>query len=183
MRIAFSGSHRVGKSTLVEHVADALTNHTTVGEPYELLEEDGYEFAESPSIDDFEAQLEKSLETMEEEESHVLFDRSPADILGYLMTHEDAASFDADEWLDRVRDAMQSLDLVVFVPIEDVDRIPVPSHEDRDWRQDVHEKLRELVVERGLGFDTDVLVVEGNVAARAKQVLTRVERLARRRRT
>ena len=39
-------------------VADALPDHATVDEPYHLLEEDGYEFAESPSIADFEAQLD-----------------------------------------------------------------------------------------------------------------------------
>ena len=61
MRIAFSGSHRVGKSTLLEHVAIALPGHTVVDEPYYLLEEDGYEAAEHPTVEDFVAQLERSL--------------------------------------------------------------------------------------------------------------------------
>lgn len=165
---------------LLEHVADALSDHTTVDEPYYLLEEEGYEVAESPSVEDFEAQLERSLETLEEGEEDVLFDRSPADVLGYLFTHDDAASFDADDWLDRAREAMQTLDLVVFVPIEESDRIPLPAHEDRELRLEVHDKLVELVVERALGFDTEVLVVHGDVRARVKQVLTRVEKLRRR---
>ena len=178
MRIAFSGSHRVGKSTLVEQVADALPDHETVDEPYHLLEEDGYEVAESPSIEDFEAQLERSLEALEEGAEDVLFDRCPADILGYLLTHEDAESFDADDWLDRIRDSMQTLDLVVFVPVEEDDRVALPAHEDREWRLAVHQRLEELIVERGLGLDTEVLVVEGDVRSRVQQVLGRVEELA-----
>lgn len=183
MRIAFAGSHRVGKSTLLEHVADVLSDHETIDEPYHLLEEDGYEFAESPSIEDFGAQLERSLETIEEGESDVLFDRSPADILGYLLAHDDAASFDADDWLDRIQDAMQTLDLVVFVPVEEADRIALPAHEDRDLRLEVHQKLEELIVERALGFDTEVLVVQGDVRSRVQMVLARVEELAARKRS
>jgi energy-coupling factor transporter ATP-binding protein EcfA2 len=119
VRIAFSGSHRVGKSTLVELLAGALPHYTTVDEPYYLLEEEGYECSETPSVEDFEAQLERSLATLEEGERNVLFDRCPADIFAYLFAHDDAGAFDADEWLDRTREAMQTLDLVVFVPIEE----------------------------------------------------------------
>src|SRR4051812_27758787 len=123
MRIAFSGSHRVGKSTLLERVASALPRYTSVEEPYHLLEEDGYECAEEPSREDFEAQLERSLAVLEEGQDDVLFDRCPADLFAYLLAHEDGGSFDAEEWLDRARQAMHTLDLVVFVPIEAPDRI------------------------------------------------------------
>ncbi|MBX3209370.1 MAG: ATP-binding protein [Labilithrix sp.] len=175
MRIAFSGSHRVGKSTLVEEIADALPRYATVEEPYYLLEEDGYECGDPPSREDFEAQLERSLDALEEGQPKVLFDRCPADVLAYLLTHEDAASFDPEEWLERTRDAMQTLDLVVFVPIEEVDRIPVPSHEDRELRSAVDDKLRELLLDDSLGFEADVLTVHGDARTRAAQVLSRLE--------
>lgn len=175
MRIAFAGTHRVGKSTLLERVAEALEDHETVDEPYDLLEEEGYEVGEDPSLEDFEAQLERSLEVVEDGGAKVLFDRSPTDIVGYLLTHEDAGSFDEDDWIAPVREAMQSLDLVVFVPIEDPDRIALAAHEDAELRLAVHEKLHELIVDRALGFDTEVLVVTGGVEARVKQVLARVE--------
>ena len=64
MRVAFSGTHRSGKSTLLEHVAERLPRYATVDEPYYLLEEEGYETAEEPSIQDFEAQLERSLSSL-----------------------------------------------------------------------------------------------------------------------
>ena len=57
MRIAISGSHRVGKTTLAEALAAELPGYELVPEPYYLLEEDGHVFAAMPSIEDFELQL------------------------------------------------------------------------------------------------------------------------------
>ena len=176
MRIAFSGSHRVGKSTLLELVSDALSDHEAIEEPYHLLEEEGHEHADPPSLEDFEAQLARSLDALDEGDDDVLFDRCPADVLAYLLTHEDADSFDVDEWLPRVRKAMKTLDLVVFVPVEEEDRIELPSHEDAEWRLSVHEKLRELLVDDAFRFRRDVLVVDGSPEKRARRVLKRVER-------
>jgi hypothetical protein len=135
-----------------------------------------------PSLDDFEAQLERSLEVLEEGKPNVLFDRCPADILAYLLAHEDAESFEVEDWSDRIRDAMKSLDLVVFVPIEDDDRIALPSHEDAELRAAVDEKLREILVDDALGFGCEVLVVEGDIDARVGQVTKRI-RAARKRDT
>jgi len=167
MRIAFSGSHRVGKSTLVEQVGEALPGYLTVDEPYHLLEEEGYPFSETPSVQDFEAQLERSLVELEDGDGDVLFDRCPADLLAYLLAHEDAAAFEPGEWMPRARAAMRTLDLVVFVPIEERDRIAAAAHEDGDYRRAVHEKLEEILPE----FATEVLTVRGDVAARVAQVL------------
>jgi hypothetical protein len=174
VRIAFSGSHRVGKSTLIERVADALPRYTIVDEPYHLLEEDGHEFSETPSLEDFEAQLERSLDAVEEGEQNALFDRCPADIFAYLLAHEDAAAFEPEDWLERTREAMQTLDLIVFVPIEERDRIALPSYEDGEYRLAVHEKLHGLLVDDELGFGADVLTVHGDVRARVDQVMARI---------
>ena len=46
MRIAISGTHFSGKSTLVEALSEALPQYTIVEEPYYLLQEEGHEFAE-----------------------------------------------------------------------------------------------------------------------------------------
>lgn len=58
MRIAISGTHPVGKSTLAEDLAALLRDHDLVGEPYHDMAEDGHAFSHPPSLDDFEAQLE-----------------------------------------------------------------------------------------------------------------------------
>ena len=119
MRIAISGSHRTGKSTLLAELSAALPKYMVVEEPYEILAEDGYEFRDPPSLEDFEAQLEHSLASLEEAGRDVLFDRCPVDFLAYISLHEDAGAFDFDSWLPRVRAATQSLDLIVLVPSRD----------------------------------------------------------------
>lgn len=181
MRIAFSGSHRVGKTTLVGHVGEALPRYVTVEEPYHLLEEEGYDCAESPSIEDFEAQLERSIIEIEQSAPNVLFDRCPADILAYLLTHEDRDAFEPDDWMDRARDAMEMLDLVVFVPIEESDRIPLPPHEDLAHRRAVDEELHEILLDDRLGLGSEVLVVEGSVSERTAQVMARIDPRRKRR--
>jgi len=178
VRIAFSGSHQVGKSTLLQHVAVVFPRYTTVDEPYYLLEEDGYECADPPSIDDFQAQLERSLAELEDSQEQgqrdVLFDRSPVDILAYLLAHEDAAGFSPDDWLVRTRHAVRTLDLVVFVPIEESDRIRLPSSQDAGYRLAVHERLHELLVDDAIGCESELLTVHGSVRERVDQVVSRI---------
>lgn len=178
MRIAFSGSHRVGKTTLVERIAERLPAYATVDEPYDLLEEDAYEFASPPSLEDFEAQLVRSLAELGDAGSDLLFDRCPVDMLAYLLEHDDATAFEPDLWLDRIRDAVHTLDLVVFVPIEGVDRIALARHEDAEHRRAVNDRLRELLIEEALGVDVEVLTVTGDVRARTDQVMARIGRSA-----
>jgi predicted ATPase len=174
MRIAFSGSHRVGKSTLLSAVAEALPRHVTLDEPYNLLEDEGYEHEAEPSLEDFVAQLERSLQAFDESGPDTLFDRSPLDLLAYLLTHEDAESFEIDEWIERVREAVQTIDLIVFVPIEKPDRIPVPAHEDRRLRARVHQQLERLILDDKYDLGLDALVVEGDIRKRLDLVLERV---------
>ena len=166
MRIAVSGSHHVGKSTLVDSVAEALPGYTTVEEPYYLLEEEGYESADPPSQEDFEAQFERSLEAIEEGGRSVLFDRCPADVLAYLSTLD--PELDIAPAMEQVREAMRTLDFVVFVPIED--RVALPEHEDADYRRAVNERLRELLEE----LDVEVVTVAGDVRTRVDLVLARI---------
>lgn len=174
MRIAFSGSHRVGKSTLLSAVAEALPRHVTLDEPYNLLEDEGYEHEGEPSLEDFLAQLERSLQAFDESGPDTLFDRSPLDLLAYLLTHEEAESFEIDEWIERVREAVETIDLIVFVPIEKPDRIPVPAHEDLRLRARVHKQLERLILDDKYDLGLDALVVEGDVRKRLDLVLERV---------
>lgn len=174
MRVAFSGTHRSGKSTLLGEIAGLLPHYATVDEPYDLLEEDGYESAEKPSVEDFEAQLERSLVSLQEPGANVLFDRCPADILAYLLAHDDGAGFDVDEWLERVVKAMRTLDLVVFVPVESPDRIAVLAQDDRALRMAVHDTLEDLLLEERYAFEVEVLRVQGDPQQRAQQVMERI---------
>jgi predicted ATPase len=175
MRIAISGSHLVGKTTLAEALAEALPGYELVPEPYHLLEEDGHELAEMPSVDDFELQLERSLLCLRESGENVIFDRCPLDILGYLLTHEDADAFHLADWMPRVRQLVPGLDLIVFVPIEKPDRVPVPRSQAR-LRAEVDSALRDIVLDDAYGLEIDVLTVAGPTAARVHQVLAHLRR-------
>lgn len=173
MRIAVSGAHRTGKSTLIEGLGEVLPSYVAIDEPYYLLEEEGYECAEMPSLDDFERQLERSMACVLGSQENQLFDRCPADILAYLTTHEDSAGFDLAPWLPRARAAMQRLDLVVFVAIEDPDRIGVTGHGGLRWRVD--EELRDILLEDRWAFGVEVAEVSGSASQRARQVLALIE--------
>lgn len=172
MRIAISGTHFSGKSTLVQDLSEALPRHySTVEEPYHLLEEEGYEFSEEPSIEDFERQLERSIECLEESGPNVVFDRCPVDLLGYLLTHPEAESFDLERWLPRIETAMEMLDLIIFLPIEKRDRISLPSSQDPELRLLVDEKIREILDDPPFDFDGDVVEVTGPPSERVRRVM------------
>lgn len=169
MRIAIAGTHLVGKTTLAEALVEALPQHELVPEPYYLLEEDGHEFAEMPSLEDFELQLERSIRSLEESGADTVFDRCPLDILAYLVTHRDADAFRLDDWMPRIREAVARLDLIVFVPIERPDRIAVPRSQAR-LRADVDAALGDMIVDDAYGLEVDVLTVAGTTGARVDAV-------------
>lgn len=178
MRIAISGTHLVGKTTLAEALADALSGHELMPEPYDLLEEDGHEFAEMPSIEDFELQLERSCECVQQSGANVVFDRCFLDILGYALTHDEADAFELDDWMPRVQDAVARLDLIVFVPVEQPDRVAVPRSQMR-LRAEVDDVLRDIIVDDAHDLELEVITVTGTPGARLQQVLTHLRAIER----
>lgn len=177
MRIAISGSHRTGKSTLLSELSAHLPDHTLVEEPYRVMEEEGYEFAHPPALEDFEAQLQRSIDELGEADENTLLDRCPVDFLVYLALHEDAAGFDLDDWLPKVEAAMSRLDLVVYVPVEARDRVAFSASDDEGaTREAVDEKLAELLLDDPLGLGVEVIEVRGDAASRTRTVLQRVHR-------
>jgi len=134
-----------------------------------------------PSREDFELQLARSIESIAEDgedEEDRIFDRCPADILAYLITHRDSGGFDIERWLPRVRRAMARLDLIVFVPIEQPDRVTTSAADHAKLRRVVDEEIREIVLEDRWEFGVDALEVTGTPQERAHQVLARMPSLA-----
>jgi predicted ATPase len=174
MKIAVSGAHRVGKSTLVEALGEALAGHAVVEEPYHQLAEEGHEFAAFPSVEDFELMLRRCIQDARDRSGDVLFDRCAVDLLAYLRCHEEAELAALDDWLPAVGEALQGLDLVVFVPVEEPDRMPLGRSRDAELRRAVDEQLREMLVDGSLGLDVEVVEVSGAVDERVAQVLARV---------
>jgi predicted ATPase len=176
MRIAVSGAHRTGKTTLIVGLARALPTYAVADEPYHLLEEEGHVFPEMPSLEDFELQLERSIDCVLASAENQLFDRCPADILAYLASHRDADGFDVEPCLPRLWSAMQLLDQIVFVPIEAPDRVILSGGEDGALRRRVDEELRTIVLEDRWGFGVEAMEVRGPAHERVHQVLAHVGR-------
>jgi predicted ATPase len=177
VRIAIAGTHAAGKSTLAADVARALPGYRVVEEAYYQLGAEGYLFADPPSLEDFEVQLQRSLLCVRDEQGDVIFDRSPADYLAYLLAHREAERVAPAEWLRDISEAFATLDLIVFVPIERPDRIAAPPEELR-LRRRVNRLLSEALVADDWGLGGRVLTVRGAPAERATQVIARLSAIA-----
>lgn len=169
MRIAFSGSHQVGKSSLIAELRRTWPECAVLEEPYYELLDQGHDFSDPPSADDFAAQLQHSIERIcSDPAANRLYDRCPADFLAYM------AALNAHDlirtWLARAADAMATLDLVVFVPVENPDRIG-STHAHARLRRRVDDLLREILLDDSYGFGLPVVEVQGPIDARAAQVL------------
>ena len=173
MRVAFSGTHRAGKTSLIEAVHARMPRYDSIEEPYRLLEAEGYEFSDPPSAEDFQEQLRRSVAVIEGSGVNTLVDRCPLDFVAYLHAIDD--SFDVGEHLDAIGTSMGMLDLVVLVPIETPDRITVPTHENRRLRQRVDRLIQELVLDDPYGLEMQTLEVSGSLDQRVAAVLRRLE--------
>lgn len=175
MRIAISGTHFSGKSTLIATLLKQFPEFTSLDEPYLLMEEQGYEFSDPPSTEDFEQQLEFSVKSITESGNNTFFDRSPLDCLAYALA---LGEVDVESWIHKMDSAIQLLDLIIFLPIEDRDRIPIPVSEDLKLRKKVDENLQEILLNDSLEILKDVEVIEivGSLEKRVGMVKAKLAR-------
>jgi predicted ATPase len=172
VRIAFSGAHGVGKTSLLAEVHQHLPGYEAVDEPYYELLEEGCAIGDPPTADDFLAQLEHSITRISEDRGcNRLYDRCPTDFLAYLAAIK--APHTPREWLDAATRAMATLDLLVFVPIEQPDRFGAPYAHDK-LRSRVDALLREILLDDSYGFDRPAIDVQGPLDARAQQVVSAI---------
>jgi hypothetical protein len=155
MRIAVSGTHCCGKSTLVDEFLLAHPDFIVEPEPYTVLQDDyGELFAAEPSADDFYRQLEFNVDRLRRYRTadRVIYERSPVDFLAYLLALKDlrrdeAASRLADQALAVVMQAIGFLDVIVFLPINHLDGMLVPGSEDPELRSSVNQQLTAILVD------------------------------------
>jgi len=172
MRIAVSGTHAVGKSTLAHGLGDVLSDYQVVEEPYYALLDEGHSFSAEPTVEDLEIQFERSVTSLAGVSAgRALFDRCPADYLAYLAALPDADSTRLAMWVSSAQDVLRRLDLVVYVPVERPDRIEVPEIEGRRLRKRVDATLREMLVDDAWGFGVPVLEVRGTPEERVRLVV------------
>jgi predicted ATPase len=177
MRIALTGAHATGKSTLAAELARALPGYRVVEEPYYQLESEGYAFVASPTLEDFEVQLERSIRNVQELQGGLIFDRSPADYIAYLLSHGDGGPAAAAPWFAKAAAAIATLDLLVFAPVERPDRIV--TLEAARLRRRVDAALRAGLLADDWGFGAPIMEVNGSPDERVAQVLARIEGVAR----
>ena len=149
MRIAVSGTHCSGKSTLIDEFLRAHPNYALEPEPYITLVEDyGEEFSAEPCVDDFYRQLEFNVDRLRLHSSgeRVIYERSPVDFLAYILALKDLKREEADPSFltmahELVSAAIRKLDLIVFLPLDDADGIEVTEEEDPKLRRAVDSRL------------------------------------------
>lgn len=177
MRIAVTGTHGCGKTTLIDDFISAHGNYESVPEPYWLLAQRGMPFADGPTTADLEEQLGQSCTLILEQitGNDVIFDRCPLDFLAYL----DVVSADEGfEWLPhglllgRIGRALATLDVVVFVPLLRPDEIMVPIEHSK-LRAKVDRRLKSMLRQDDLGLLEDgprIVEVSGPRAQRVASI-------------
>jgi predicted ATPase len=172
LRLGISGSHATGKSTLAAELRSALPQWVFVEEAYTHLLEEGEAFADKPTIDDIEAQLRRSVDLIgSTSDPEVVFERCPVDYLAYLTALR-ANTETLGYWLQESRDALASLDALIFVPVERPDRIIEASDDLPKLRSAMDRHLRQGLVEDSWGLRLTVHECHGSPANRVAQFLS-----------
>jgi hypothetical protein len=168
MKIAITGAHRVGKTTLAEKLQQHLTGYELRKEPYYELEELGYSFSEVPDVFDYIEQLEYSIKLISKSGDNVIFDRCPFDFLAYIKAIDESRNIQSI--FNRVEKIMTKIDLLVFVPIEEPDFILCREPDLPELRYKVNEILNDWKMDFGI----ETLVVNGTLSNRSDQVFRKI---------
>ena len=180
-RIAISGTHRIGKSTLIEEFLRGHPEFFHEPEPYEVLVEDyGEEFSAQPTADDYYRQLKFNIERLHRHQvgEKVIYERCPVDFLAYILALRDLktevvdVSF-VDRVVEMVLDAIQHLDLIVFLPLEEAD-----NNESVKLRSAANSQFVDLLVNDEFGIVrsglVDIIGASGTTTERLRILETEI---------
>ena len=152
MRIAVSGAHATGKSTLIAGFLARRPDYRHEAEAYETLADD-IDLTEDggPTPEGLDALLRHTIAALATfaPDEDVIVERSPVDYLAYaaasrrLWASVDVAVF-LDASLPAVRQAVHNLDLIVLVPVSDaIGRLG----EDARFQKRVDRHLRRALID------------------------------------
>jgi AAA domain len=165
MRVAISGSHCCGKSTLIDEFLLAHPDFAHEPEPYELLlEEHGEIFRAEVSAEDFQRQLKHSVErlALHRLDDSVIFERSPADFIAYMLAlaelgRDSSGSRLAAQSCAAARQGLQNLEVVVLLRAE----TEAPDDEDIELRTEADDQLERILLYDSLDLlPSKLLVIE-----------------------
>ncbi|KQU72861.1 hypothetical protein ASC75_04075 [Aminobacter sp. DSM 101952] len=156
MRIAVTGTHGSGKTTLIDDFIAAHPGYEHEQEPYWALAQQGTPFADAATSADLEEQLEQSCTMILASASSpdIVYDRCPLDFIAYL---EVVGAQEVFEWtpsgrlLGRIERALATLGLVVFLPLSRPDEIDATI--EFPWlRSKVDARLKSIIRDDELGL-------------------------------
>jgi hypothetical protein len=149
MRVAVSGSHSTGKSTLIAAFLERRPEYVHEPEAYEALA-DQIELIpeEGPTPEDLEALLRYTVAAVARHApgARVVFERSPVDYLAYAAASRRAwppgspTDF-LKTFVPVVRASVSHLDLIALLPASRQGPITARADEDERFRRSVHQKL------------------------------------------
>lgn len=178
VRIAVSGTHCSGKSTLVADFLRANEKFVHEPEPYEWLQEVyGEPLADRPTADDFYRQLEVSVERLRSyrSDADVIAERSPVDFVAYILAISDLGRDDSavgllDQAIAMSRRGMELLDRIVFLPLPGGEGIVAHESEDLELREATNARLIELFSEDEFNLldHVDIVEIRGTPAERLR---------------
>jgi len=160
VRIVVSGTHAVGKSTLVSDFAMSHPQFEVLPDPFDLVD-----VLEPASTASFREQLTVAAERLMvlAPGADVIVERGPLDFIAYLAATEalGRASVFAQTWTGlraTTAAAMARVDLLVVLPLTNADGIWVPDEEDPELRVAMDEHLLDLCDDEELVGDVGCLL-------------------------
>jgi len=151
VRIAVCGTHCSGKTTLIEDFLNVHRDYVNEPEPYEWLAEYGEELAEQPDVESFYRQLEISIDRLAQygKGTRLIAERSPVDFLAYMLALDDLGRAGRDCSLiataaELAAAGLDHVDVLVVLPLNDMDRIVAPESEDLELRDAMNDRLVEI---------------------------------------
>ena len=165
MRVAVSGSHSTGKSTLIAAFVAKRPQYVYEPEAYEVLADDiALMSSEGPSPEGLSALLEYTASVLARYRrgAAVIFERSSVDYLAYAAAARSTSAAERDEFMraqvPTVRASVRNLDLIVLLPVSSKGPIGPRPDEDERFRERVDDKLRRAL------FDDDYDLFAGREA-------------------
>lgn len=111
--------------------------------------------------------LEHSIDQITDSGEDVIFDRCPVDMLAYIQAVNRFKNFDIQTLYNRVKDIMNEIDILVFVPIEEPDLIDCSNSDLPELRLKVNEILNDWIWD----FNSNTIEVNGSPIDRANKVI------------
>jgi len=173
MKIAVTGAHKVGKTTLIENLRESLPEYEFKAEPYYELEDTGFVFSDVPAPEDYLTMLEYSIEQITSSEENVLFDRCPVDLLAYIQAVDEFQNINIQSLYQKVQNAMSEIDLLIFVPVQKPDLITCSASDLPELRHEVNSILNDLVWD----FNINTLKVTGSPSSQIDLVLKKISEI------